>query len=337
MSVPEFSVISGEVVRRVVSQHRPEIVREVRRTYLVHERGGTVNPDSYFLRFPAKPDSRIIALPAYLGGEHDVAGIKWIASFPANIEHGIPRASAVLLLNDYATGYPFALLEAAQISAARTAASAVLAARVLTGGRSARRLAVVGAGIIARNILEFFAAEDWEFREVAVYDQVPDYAAALAQHVTTRLGYPAHPAADLATALTGTPLTVLATTAASPYLTDPALVTPGDVVLNISLRDISPQLVVTAHNVLDDVEHCLKAGTSPHLAEQEYGHRDFVSGTLAQVITGAVTVSPDKPIIFSPFGLGVLDLAVGALVYREARDNAELIGIPGFFGETTRW
>src|SRR5579875_895356 len=303
MNVREFSVISGEVVRRIVSQHRPEIVREVQRTYLVHDRGDTVNPDSYFLRFPAKPDSRIIALPAYLGGEHDIAGIKWIASFPGNIEHGIPRASAVLLLNDYATGYPFALLEAAQVSAARTAASAVLAAEVLSGIRQAQRLAVVGAGIIARNILEFFAAQDWEFGQVAVYDQVPAYAAALAGHATTRLGYPARPAAALAAALTGAQLTVLATTASSPYLTDPALVTPGDVVLNISLRDISPQLIVTAHNVLDDVEHCLKAGTSPHLTEQEYGHRDFISGTLAQVITGAVTVKPDKPIIFSPFGL----------------------------------
>lgn len=89
--------------------------------------------------------------------------------------------------------------------------------------------------------------------------------------------------------------------------------------------------------MLDDVEHCLKAGTSPPLAEQEHGHREFISGTLAQVITGAVTITPDKPIVFSPFGLGVLDLAAGALVCPEARDNAELIGIPGFSSETTRW
>ena len=131
MNMREFSVITSEVVRRIVGQRRREIVQEVRRSYLVHESGGTVNPDSYFLHFLAKPDSKIIALPAYLGGDHDVAGIKWIASFPENISHGIPRASAVLLLNDYETGYPFTLPEAVQISAARTVASAVLAAEYL--------------------------------------------------------------------------------------------------------------------------------------------------------------------------------------------------------------
>ncbi|MFB9799774.1 hypothetical protein [Streptomonospora salina] len=117
----------------------------------------SLNPDSYFLRFPNKPDSRIIALPAYLGGNTDVAGTKWISIFPENIDESIPRASAALLMNDYRTGYPFACMEAAQISAARTAASAVLAAEVLLGSRRGR-LAVVGAGIISRNILEFFAA-----------------------------------------------------------------------------------------------------------------------------------------------------------------------------------
>ena len=59
-----------------------------------------------------------------LRGEPGVAGIKWIGSFPDNVARNVPRASAVLLLNDFETGYPFACLEAAQISAARTAASA---------------------------------------------------------------------------------------------------------------------------------------------------------------------------------------------------------------------
>ena len=100
----------------------------VGRTYLLHHDRQSVNPDSYFLRFPTKPDARVIALPAYLGGDVDTIGIKWIASFPGNVQRGMPRASAVLLLNDYETGYPVACLEAAAISAARTAASAALAA-----------------------------------------------------------------------------------------------------------------------------------------------------------------------------------------------------------------
>ncbi len=333
----EFSVIGGKTARDIIVRNRKEIVREVMETYLSHAAGDTVNPDSYFLRFPEKPDSRIIALPAYLGGRHNVVGIKWIGSFPTNITRGIPRASAALLLNDYETGYPFALLEASQISAARTAASAVLAAEVLTGGRAARQLAVVGAGIIARNILEFLAAQEWTLGSVLVHDRKPEYASALVEYTSSMLGYPATTATELASDPGGADLVVLATTASEPYILDPAAFAPGQVVLNISLRDIGPELIARAYNVVDDVDHCLKANTSPHLAEQAYGHRDFIAGTLAQVIQGAAEVGQDKPVIFSPFGLGVLDLAVGAFVYRTAHQAGEAIAIADFFGETQRW
>ncbi|MFD8869347.1 MULTISPECIES: 2,3-diaminopropionate biosynthesis protein SbnB [unclassified Streptomyces] len=333
----EFSVIGGKTAREIIGRSRREIVREVKDTYLTHDDGDSVNPDSYFLRFPDKPDSRIIALPAYLGGKHDVAGIKWIGSFPGNIESGIPRASAALLLNDYATGYPFALLEASQISAARTAASAVLAAEQLTGGRTARRLAVIGAGIIARNILEFFAAQEWDIETVVVHDQHPEYGQALADHVTGSLGYRAETTDDLHTALDVADVIVFATTAGEPYVLDPRAFAPGQTVLNISLRDIGPEIIHASYNIVDDIDHCLKANTSPHLAEQKYGNRDFVTGTLAQHIRGEVTTGPDKPVIFSPFGLGVLDLAVGALVYRVATEAGEAVAIDDFFGETTRW
>lgn len=332
----EFSVVTGTAARDIIGRNRPQIVQEVKQTYLVHEAGDSVNPDSYFLRFPQKPDSRIIALPAYLGGEHNVAGIKWISSFPANIEDGIPRASAALLLNDFATGYPFAVLEASQISAARTAASAVLAAETLVGRKAAAKLLVVGAGIIARNILEFFAAQEWTIGEIVVHDREEKYAQALADHATGA-GFHASTTADLLPAVQSADLVVLATTAAAPYIVDPEAFHAGQVILNISLRDIGPELIVESYNVLDDVDHCMKADTSPHLAEQKYGNRDFVTGTIAQVINGGVSVGRDKPVIFSPFGLGILDLAVGALVYRIAQESGQAVEIEDFFGETRRW
>ncbi|MCX4819017.1 2,3-diaminopropionate biosynthesis protein SbnB [Streptomyces sp. NBC_01142] len=336
----EFSVIGGKTAREIIGASRPQIVDVVRDTYLAHHAGDSVNPDSYFLRFPEKPDARIIALPAHLGGTEgstEVSGIKWISSFPANIERGIPRASAALLLNDYETGYPFACLEASQISAARTAASAVLAAEQLTGGRTAGKLTVVGAGIIARNILEFFKSRDWTVSSVTVHDKSEEYGAALASYASESLGYQASTESSLPSALKDADVVVLATTAAEPYIVDLESFVPGQVVLNISLRDIGPELIDGAYNILDDVDHCLKANTSPHLAEQKYGSRDFITGTLAQVVKGEVTVGTDKPVIFSPFGLGVLDLAVGLHIYREAQESGRAVEIEDFFGETTRW
>ncbi len=332
----DFHVVGGTALRTLIDDSRADVVRTVRSAYLTHDDGDSVNPNSYFLRFPEKPDARIIALPAHLGGDHGVSGIKWIASYPGNIERNIPRASATLLLNDYETGYPYACLEASQISAARTAASAVLGAEELVGGRAADRICLVGAGIIARNIAEFFAAQEWSVNRFVVHDRDPSYAAALTRRIR-ELGYRAEQQDSFEEAAADADVVVFATTAPEPWVTRPGTFAAGQTVLNISLRDLGPELVAGAQNVLDDVEHCLTANTSPHLAEQRLGHRDFIDGTLAQLIRGKIAPAADRPRIFSPFGLGILDLAVGRRLYQQAVDQGLAVPVPGFFGETQRW
>jgi ornithine cyclodeaminase len=316
-------VVGGRAVRSVLAGHESEVIDRVREAYLLHDAGETINPDSYFLRFPAKPDSRIIALPAYLGGATDMAGIKWISSFPKNTRHGLPRASAVLILNDYETGYPVALLESAAISAARTAASAALAARSLATAPPAA-WGVVGTGVIAREICRYLTAAGLAAAQVHCHDLDAEAAAAFAGR------FPGGRATDLDTALSAD-LVVFATTSLAPYVPATRRFEPGQVVLHVSLRDLAPETLLEASNFFDDVDHCLKAGTSPHLAEQLTGGRDFVTGTLADVLRGRVTPDGGRPVIFSPFGMGVLDLAVGSYALDRAVRAGTATAIPGFF------
>src|SRR5881409_2519985 len=170
----QLSIINGKTVSDVVCAHRQECIDVVEHAYLAHARGQAINPHSYFLRFPEKPDCRIIALPAFLGDGFAVAGLKWIASYPGNVRKGFPRASAVLILNDYETGYPFAILESAGLSAARTAASAALAAYWLNGrSRKVESLGIVGTGFIARYVYDFLLDTGWAIKEVRLYDKAP--------------------------------------------------------------------------------------------------------------------------------------------------------------------
>jgi 2,3-diaminopropionate biosynthesis protein SbnB len=332
----DFHVVPGTVSSAILNDSRTTIIELVRDVYLRHEEGRTVNPDSYFLRFPEKPNSRVIALPGYLGGDTDTVGIKWIASFPDNIAQGLPRASAVLLLNDYTTGYPIACLEAAGISAARTAASAACATSSLLASQQPGSLSFVGAGVIARTICDYLAAAGLRFSEAVVYDLDPTTADHLVEHARTRLGVPATRGARLEDALVKD-VVVFATTAAQPYVPPTTELRAGQLLLNISLRDLPPELLLRSNNVLDDVDHCLKARTSPHLAEQLTGSRDFVTGTIGMALRGELQLDPTRATIFSPFGLGVLDLGVGQFVLEMARDQGRTIPIPGFFGELSRW
>ena len=171
---PIFDVVPGPVVKRVIDANKKQVFDAVEAAYRLHDSGSTLNPDSYFLRYPGNPNARIIALPAHLGGEVQKSGIKWISSFPENRATNLARASAVLILNDASTGYPLACLEASLISATRTAASAALAAEYISPNPFEGTLAVIGTGIIARTTVEWLLFRNWEFRKIKLYDVDPN-------------------------------------------------------------------------------------------------------------------------------------------------------------------
>ncbi len=325
-----FHVVPGRAVAAILADSRHQVLGLVKDVYLCHEQGGTINPSSYFLRFPDEPSNRVIALPGYLGGPVDRIGIKWIASFPDNLLLDLPRASAVLVLNDSKTGYPIACLEAAGISAARTAASAALAATALNRSTEPQRVGVIGAGVIAGTIVDYLVAAQCDFAELLIFDLNPDRADMLAEHAAAQIAAPVRSASSLAEVL-DCDTVVCATTAGSPYIGADTALRPEQLLLNISLRDLAPQLLLGANNVVDDVDHCLTAQTSPHLAEQLSGSREFINGTLGAFLADEVKLAPGLPTIFSPFGLGVLDIGVGAFVLAEAHRRGLALEIPGFF------
>jgi ornithine cyclodeaminase len=314
-------------------------VELVEATYRRHSAGDSVNPPSYFLRFPDRPSARIIALPASIGGPLRVDGLKWISSFPENVVTGIPRASAVLILNDHDTGYPFACLESSIISATRTAALAASAADWLSRDRPRpARVGFFGTGLIARYIHTFLAGTGWSFDEIGVHDLSAASAAGFRGYLEqsgTDGRITVHESAGQL--LRASDLVVFATVAGQPHVSDLAWFAHNPLVLHVSLRDLAPQILLASTNIVDDVEHCLKAETSPHLAEQLTGSRDFLAGTLDDVMAGRVRIPADRPAVFSPFGLGVLDLAVGKFVYDQIARSGGLHIIDEFFHERHRY
>ena len=132
-------------------------------------------------------------------------------------------------------------------------------------------------------------------------------------------------------------LVVFATVAGQPHVHDVSWFAHNPLVLHVSLRDLAPEILLASTNIVDDVEHCLKANTSPHLVEQLTGNRNFLDGTLDDVMAGRVRIPTDRPVVFSPFGLGVLDLAVGSFVYDQVVRAGELHVVDDFFSDLRRY
>lgn len=314
----DLLILRASDVASILDGAESRIMGVVERAYRAHGVGASSLPHSTFLRFPGNPRNRIIALPSYIGDSFGLAGVKWIASFPGNLAAGMDRASAVIVLNSPETGRPFGLLEGSIISAKRTAASAALAARASSGGRNHADVGLVGCGVINREILRFLAADCLGCDNVHVFDLDRGRAEAFAQNVPPPAAKcKIHVAPSLAAVLERCSLISLATTAATPYITDLSCCVTGALILHVSLRDIAADCILRCDNVTDDIDHVCREQTSLHLAEQQVGHRRFIRCTLPQILDGSAepTVAGAGPLVFSPFGLGVLDIALAKEVY----------------------
>ena len=119
--------------------------------------------------FPNMPknvgeDRRFMAMPAYIGGPFDMAGMKWYGSNTANKEIGLPRSILMVMLNDKTTGAPVCLMSGNLLSAYRTGA---------IPGVGLRQLKVKGRGKKSLDsFLEYVKATYPQLTTVTVVDDI---------------------------------------------------------------------------------------------------------------------------------------------------------------------
>lgn len=311
----DLLVLGYQDVHDVLHGRETETLEVVADAYRAHHQGRTVVPHSSFLTFPDQPRDRIIALPAY--HPDGWAGLKWISSFPANVDTGRPRASALLCLNETGSGRPVAVLEASTISARRTAASAALAARHLAA-TDVDVVGLVGCGPINLEVARFLDVVLPRGWRVLVHD--PDTARA--KHFAATLGewgLSTSTTMSLDELLRTSAVVSFATNASTPHVDSLAGCRPGCVVLHLSLRDLAPLVLEDARNVVDDADHVLRARTSLHLLQQLRDRPPHIDAELGALLDGDALpedARQDAPVtVFSPFGLGVLDVAVASYAY----------------------
>jgi ornithine cyclodeaminase/alanine dehydrogenase-like protein (mu-crystallin family) len=189
----------------------PEQLDLVERTYRAVADGRVELPPKPGVH-PRK-DSFVHAMPAYLRDE-DVVALKWVAGYPGNKERGLPYITGLVVVNDAETGVPVAVMDGAEITAARTAAaSGVCIRRFARDGW--RVAAILGCGEQGRFHARLLAALNPNV-EIRAYDPHPERVAAMPA--------PSEPAAGPREAVEGADVVVTA----GPIVADPSpAIAPG--------------------------------------------------------------------------------------------------------------
>ena len=168
---------------------------------------------SHRVAVPGGPTASLLVMPAWRAGRR--LGVKLVTVFPGNADRGRRSVAALYVLFDAGDGTPIAILDGEELTARRTAAASAYAASKLAR-RDARQLTMIGAGRLARPLIEAHRHVR-QLERVSVWSRTTAHAEATAA-ACARDGIPARACTDLAAAVGSADIVCCATLASAPLV-----------------------------------------------------------------------------------------------------------------------
>jgi ornithine cyclodeaminase/alanine dehydrogenase-like protein (mu-crystallin family) len=292
-------------VERAVSPH--EAYGAVREAFLSYARGEwSMPPKVYVTNYPAG-DFR--AMPA-LGGGH--ALLKWVTSFPGNPTRGLPTVTGLVLLSDAEDGRLLAALDAAAVTALRTAAAAVVAADTLCRAE-ASSYSVVGCGPNGAETARMLVAHGMT---PLVWDLDEGRRTFVAERLGARIAGSAGDALRCEVVVTVTPGAVAlyaeGSLEAGQHVSLMGADGPGK-------NEVAPEELRRAHLFCDDWEQASHGGELATAVGSGIVAREQVT-ELGAVLAGEADGrrSAEDVTLFDSTGLAIQDLAIAKVAYAKA-------------------
>jgi ornithine cyclodeaminase len=273
---------------------------------------------------PDEQRNHLNIMPGYVGGEIKTAGFKAIASFPRNpFKHNLPRASALIVLNDTEIGLPLAVMDGTLISAMRTGAVSGVGAKYLAR-EDATRVGLIGAGVQSRTQLMAIQVARPGLELATVFDIRPERAEAFAAEMGEKLGLKIEVAGSAEAVVRQADILVTATTNITEPIVHTDWLAPGSYYAHVSGYECEYDLLHRADKVLVDDWELVKARMYSTVAlmwrDGKFSDRDLYA-EFGEVVSGQKPgrQHADELIIFSPIGLALHDVAVAHQVFQTAQ------------------
>lgn len=319
--------MNDETVNGLVAGNMKMVMEDVEKCLSIFDKGDVINPTKCVMRWGKTPEDeniygRINAMPGYVGGDVNMAGIKWIGSGPQNFKKGLPRASVTVILNDPDTKLPLAISDATTVSAKRTGAAGGLAVKYLAK-KNAKVMLICGAGAQSRTQLEATLLVRPSIEKVYIYDLFFDRAQAYAAEMHEKTGVEIIPVETPEAAAREADIITTVTLANEPFI-EADWLKKGVLMVQMADYEVTYDCVRKADKFVCDTWEGIKHRMISPIAlmyDQGLLKDEDIYCELGGIINGRKPgrESDDEIIYFNAVGMGIEDLTVVAHAYALAK------------------
>ena len=319
----------------VLDMHKAIV--DVEKTYMLNWTGDVINPGKCVLRWGKTTEDenvlgRINAMPGYVGGDYDMAGIKWIGSGPMNYKEGLPRASVTVILNDPKTKLPVCVADGTAVSTIRTGASGGVAIKLLAKS-DAKVMTICGAGAQAPTQLEAALIARPSIEKLFIYDIRKENAQRFANLVKEKYS-------NLEVIVVDNPeqasresdIIDCVTLASEPFMKGEWL-KKGALIMNMADYEVDNDCVKMADKLVVDfwegVKHRMISTVALMWKDGLVKDSD-IHAELGEILCGEKPAreNDDEIIYFNAVGAGILDIAIVSRCFKNAKENGRGIIVP---------
>ena len=264
---------------------------------------------------------KLNSMPIYLGGEIDRPGVKWAGESPMNMKtHIHPMGIDIMILSDPETVLPVCIMDATLVTAMRTSACTVVAAKYMKKAGK-QSVALIGAGVIGRTMLMALRDIDADFGEIRFCDLDMEKAKAVAQDFKDELDI--HVTENAEQAIRGADIVITATTA-NKQIVQRGWIEDASLILQVGMNEYPIECITeTDQLVVDNWNQMYKFKGSNFLKLYEEGKVSREKTIeLGDLVSGKKTArkSDEQKLMYMSRGLGCLDVMVGNRVYLTAKE-----------------
>lgn len=309
--------MSSEDVKNTNVFDFKEVRSVLKKVYKTHYTNDYKMPISEYLKYPDRPSyDRIITLLGYLGGDFKISGLKEICSSTTNKTLGFERASGLIILNDIQTQRPFAIIEASQISAARTAGVTAIAIEEFAP-KNVNKVCFIGCGYLAKTHAIMWKQLYSEITSVInVFDINEQNAKDFKNFCEKELNLIINICDSAYDAVVDSDIIIPMTTQETPYIKE-SWIKENSLYCAVSLLD--PELDVLKNSsciIVDDEQICKQEDRPLQKLEMSGDLKSIHLHTIGEILSipSLKEQINKKKIFFNPMGTVLTDLGVAYLI-----------------------